>query len=206
MNPPIESAYELRPDYQAARFGIVRRRVSHALAKNQLLPQLNFVGSYGYSGQDREFSVARSQVRDQDARSYSAGIVVSVPLTFTEGRGRVRSARLNLKQSEEDLVRLEQEIAIDVAAAAGFLETTRLRVAAARNAVDLAERSLSAEQKKLEAGTNSVNATFLVLQAQEQLAQTQNTYARALADQRRAIAFYDREIGVTLEKWGIKSQ
>jgi outer membrane protein TolC len=126
-------------------------------------------------------------------------VVVSVPLTFAEGRGRARAAKLSLRQSEEDLVRLEQEIAIDIAAAAGEIETASFRVAAARNALTLAERSLDAEQKKFNAGTSS---TFLVLQSQEQL----TIYARALADQRRAIAFYDREIGTTLLSWGITTQ
>jgi outer membrane protein len=199
----LKKAFELRPDYQRARLGVTKRRVNSTFAQNQLLPRVDFVGSFGYSGQDADFGAARRQVRDRDARSYSAGVVVSVPLTFAEGRGRARAAKLSLRQSEEDLVRLEQEIAIDIAEAAGQIETAHLRVAAARNALTLAERSLEAEQKKFNAGTSS---TFLVLQSQEQLAQTQNSYARALGDQRRAIAAYDREIGTTLLTWGITTQ
>jgi outer membrane protein len=197
----LKRAFELRPDYQAARFGIVRRKAASALANNQLLPRVDFVGSYGYSGMDRDFGTARRQVRDQDVRSYSAGVVISVPLTFAEGRGRARAAKLSLRQSETDLVRLEQDIAVDVAAAAGQILTTRQRVIAATNALDLAQKSLDAEQKKFTAGTSS---TFLVLQAQEQLAQTQSSHARALADERRALANYDREIGTTLINRNIK--
>ena len=199
----LKRAFDLRPDYQAARLGIVRRRANAALAQNQLLPRLDFVGSYGYTGMDRDFGTARRQVRDQDMRAYSAGMVVSVPLTFAEGRGRARAARLSLKQSEADLLRLEQDIAIDVAAAAAQIETTRQRVIAATNALDLAQKSLDAEQKKFTAGTST---TFLVLQAQELLAQAQSSHARALADQRRAIANYEREIGTTIEVRGIKLQ
>lgn len=191
----LKRAYALRPDYQAARLGITRRMANRDHAQNQLLPRVDFVGSYGYTGMDRDFGNARRQVRDQDVRAYSAGVVVSIPLTFAEGRGRVRAARLSLKQSEADLVRIEQDIAVEVANAAGQLETTRLRVAAARTALDLAQRSLEAEQKKFQAGTST---TFLVLQAQEQLALAQNSHARALADQRRAQANYDREVGTTL--------
>ena len=191
----LKRAYEQRPDYQAARLGVTRRRASSALAQNQLLPRVDFVGSYGYSGMDRDFATARRQVRDEDVRAYSAGVVVSVPLTFAEGRGRARAARLGVRQSEADLVRLEQDIAVDVAAAAGQVETSRLRVAAAKDALDLAQQSLDAEQKKFTAGTSS---TFLVLNSQEQLASVQSSYARALADQRRALANYERELGATL--------
>jgi outer membrane protein len=199
----LKMAYELRPDFQAARLGVTRRRATQALAKNQLLPRVDFVGSYGYSGVDREFSAARRQVRNEDARAYSAGVVVSVPLTFAEGRGRARAAALGAKQSEADLVRVEQDIAIEVAAAAGQITTTQQRVLATRNALNLAQRSLEAEQKKFTAGTSS---TFLVLQAQELLAQSQSSYARALADQRRALANYEREIGTTLVSRNISVQ
>jgi len=197
----LKRAFELRPDYQAARLGVVRSRANNAFARNQLLPRLDFVGSYGYSGTDRDFSTARQQVRDRDVRAYSAGVVVSVPLTFAEGRGRVRAAKLSLQQSEADIVRLEQDIAVDVALAAGQIETTRQRVIAAENALRLAEQYLDAEQKKFTAGTSS---TFLVIQAQDQLAVTQNSHARALADQRRALANYEREIGTTLLNRNIK--
>lgn len=196
----LQRAFELRPDYQAARLGVSRRRIAQVFARNRLLPRVDFVGSFGYSGFDPDFSTARQQVRDRDARAYSAGVVVSVPLTFAEGRGRARAARLSLRQSEADLARLQEDIAVQVASAAGQIETTRLRVASARDALELAQRSLEAEQKKFTAGTST---TFLVLQAQGVLAQAQNTYARALADERRARATYDREIGTTLQTWNI---
>jgi outer membrane protein len=197
----LKRAYELRPDFQAARLGLTRDRASQALAQNQLLPRVDFVGSYGYQGLDRDFSTARAQVRDRDARAYSAGIVVTVPLTFAEGRGRARAAKLGLKQAESDLVRLEQDIAIDIAAAGGQIETTRLRVEASRHAMQVAQRSLDSEQKKVDAGTGR---TLDLLTAQEQLAQVQSSYARAVADERRARAIYERETGTTLQNRNIK--
>jgi outer membrane protein TolC len=196
----LKSAYDQRPDYQAARLGITRNRANNAVAQNSLLPRVDLTGSYGYSGMSPDFAAARRQVVDSNVRAYSAGLVVSVPLTFAEGRGRARAAKLTLRQSEADLVRLEQDIAVDVTAAAGQVETTRLRVIAAKNALDLAEQSLDAEQKKFTAGTSS---TFLVLQSQDQLTSVQSGYARAIADQRRAVADYDRQLGRTLTAWQI---
>lgn len=197
----LKKAYELRPDYQAARLGVSKRRYSETIARNGLLPRVDFIGSYGYSGIDRDFGVSRREVRDRDARAYSAGVSISIPLTFAEERGRARAARLALRQSEADLVRLEQDIALDITSAAGQIATARDRVLAARNALDLAEQSLRAEQLKFQAGTIT---TFLLLRAQELLAVAQNSHARALADQRRAHANYEREIGTTLMVRGIK--
>jgi outer membrane protein TolC len=192
----LNKAYVQRPDYQAARLGVSIDRANSALAQNQLLPRLDVVGSYGYSGTSGDFRTARDQVRDEDARAYTIGMVVRVPLTFAEGRGRARAAKLTLRQGEADLVRREQDIALAVTAAAGQIQTTQQRVAAAKAAYELAQQALDNEQKRFKAGTST---TFFVLQQQEQLSAAQNAYSRALADQRRAIASYQRELGTTLE-------
>ncbi|MCF7689434.1 MAG: TolC family protein [Cephaloticoccus sp.] len=204
-SPPItvsaiddyRTALDIRPDYQAARLGLKIVKTNDTVARNQLLPRVDFVGSYGHGGLDPNFRTARDQVRDRDARAYSAGFVVRVPLAFAEGRGRARAARLTLRQTEADLVRLEQDIALGVSAAAGQIETTQHRVEVSRRALELAHQALDAEEKRLKAGTST---TFFVLQQQELLAQVENSYARALADQRRALATYERETGTTLER------
>ena len=198
LGTDLKVAYDLRPDYQAARLGVAINRATSSFATNQLLPQLDFVGSYGYGGLDPNFSTSRAQVRAEDARVYSIGMVVRVPLTFAEGRGKARSAKLTLRQSETDLVRLEGDIAVSVTAAAGQIETTRQRVAVTRQAYVLEQQVLEDEQKKYKAGTGS---TYFVLQEQETLAIVQSSYAHALADQRRAQANYDRETGRTLERF-----
>lgn len=192
----LRQALELRPDYQAAKLGIAIRQARHAVARNGLLPRVDFVGQYGYNGNDSDFPTSRAQVRNRDFRAYSAGVVVSVPLTFAEGRGRARAAKLALQQSQADLVRLEQDVALGVAAAIGQLETTAQRVAATTKAYDLAQQALDAEQKRFRAGTST---TFFVLQLQEELALVQSSRIRAVADERRAIANYQRETGTTLQ-------
>lgn len=197
VNPAedLKTAYQLRPDFQAAKLGIVIKKANDSSARNQLLPQVDFVGSYGYNGLDPNFSASRHMVWHQENHSYSAGIVVSVPLTFAEGRGKARSARMQLRQAEADLDRLEQDIAVSIAHAAGELETTQKRVDADERAFELAKQALDDEIKKLRAGTSS---TFFVLNLQEELIGAEISYYNALADQRRAHAAYDREIGRTL--------
>ena len=191
----LKEALDIRPDYQAARLGLVKLRAAESAARNQLLPQVDFVGSYGYSGLDPNFATSRSMVSNYENRSYSAGVVVSIPLTFAEGRGRSRSAKLQRRQFEADLIRFEQEIAVSIASAAGQVETTRQRVEANRAAFDLARQALEGELKKLRAGTTS---TFFVLNEQEQLIQSENALNNAMAAERRAQAMYDREVGRTL--------
>ncbi|HTO04076.1 MAG TPA: TolC family protein [Opitutus sp.] len=202
VNPAddLKVALDIRPDYQAARLGLVKLRAAESSARNQLLPQVDFVGSYGYSGLDPNFAASRRMVSNHENRSYSAGVVVSIPLTFAEGRGRSRSAKLRRRQFEADLIQLEQEIAVRIASAAGQVETTRERVAANRTAFDLARQALEGELKKLRAGTTT---TFFVLNEQEQLIQSENALNNAMADERRAQAVYEREVGRTLKAHNI---
>ncbi|PTX91324.1 TolC family protein [Opitutus sp. ER46] len=188
-------ALELRPDFQAAKQGITIRRANRAYARNQLLPKVNFVGRFGYNGIASEFAASRAQVRDQDHRDYSAGVFVSVPLTFAEGRGLARAAKLSLLKSEADLKRLETDIAVSVAAAIGQLETTTQRVEATTRAYELAQQVLNSEEKRFRTGASS---TLNLIQWQERLISAETYRVRAIADQRNAVANYERETGTTL--------
>lgn len=193
----LQRAYDLRPDYQSARLNVRKFQINQAAAFNQLLPQVNFVGGYGYNGLANSFQQSRAMVYDHDSRSYSAGLEVSVPFTFAQGRGQYRSARLQRRQAEANLKVLEQAIALSVSEAAGQVETTGERIVTARKAYAVGEQALEDEQKKLRAGYSS---TFVVLQLQEEMIALEGRVAQALADHRRAIAAYDHEIGTTLER------
>ncbi len=193
----LKQAYELRPDYQQARLGMDKSRYNAAAARNQMLPQVDFVGSYGYTGLDQDFAESRRLVADRDHRAFSAGVTVSIPLTLMQGRGQARAAKLQYRQAEANVKQLEESIAMTIASAAGQIDTTAKRVAAASAAVALTQQSLDEEIKKLRAG---VSSTFNVLYIQDQLAGAENSYIQAQADQRRAAAAYERETGTTLQR------
>jgi outer membrane protein TolC len=193
----LEAAYELRPDYQQARLSLTKKEAGHAYARNQLMPRLDLVGGYGYNGLDSDFSASRRMVADREHRVYTAGVVMTVPLTFARERGRLRAARLEQKQAEEAFARMEQEVAFNLSVAAGQIRTAKERVAATRLAFELASEALEDELKKLRAGTSS---TFVVLSLQESLSGVELSMHRALAEQRIAAALYDRETGRTLER------
>ena len=199
----LQKAFAFRPDYQAARLGIVKYRATDSAARNELLPQIDFVGSYGYNGLDQSFAESRHMVAAGENRSYSAGVVVTIPFTFAQGRGRARAARLQLEQSEADLKRLEADIAVSVANAAGQIDTTRQRVAADEAAYKLADQALQDEVKKLRAGTPGTS-TLSVIQAQQILISVENSLASARAAQRQALATYDHELGTTLQRYRVQ--
>lgn len=193
-------ALERRPDYQQALIDVTRADVTRRFRKNQLLPRLDVVGSIGYNGLDGSSGTSWDQVRDRDSRSYSLGAVVSIPLTFATERGRYRSARLTQQQAEMNLAVIEQDIVVDVGNAATQIETAKKRVQATEDSFQLAVQNLDAELKKLRAGTGD---TFFVLTQQEVLANTKIAVDRAQTDLQRALAEYDRQMGITLDRHGI---
>ncbi len=197
----FRTALDQRPDYQQAQLALKRAKLNHGYQRNQALPRVDLVGSYGYNGLDPSRDVARRLVRDEDHRAYSWGVQVTVPLTFAAERGRARAAKFGLRQAEADLAQVEQDIVVAVGNAAANIDTTRRRVDAARAARELGQATLDAEQKRLRAGTGN---TFFVVQQQEILASLEVAELRAEADHRRALAEYDRQLGATLAKLAIE--
>ena len=197
----LERALLLRPDYQQQRLLITKDRISESSAVNGLLPQVDFVGGYGYNGSAYTFAASRQMVQDHQNPSVSAGLTVTIPLAFAVGRGTLRAAKLQRAQAEEDLHRLEADIAVAVANADGQIETTRKRVLADRAAYALARQALEAEEKKKKAGTSS---TLAVAQQQSFVVNMESSISYALAAERQAVAVYDQVLGATLERYHIK--
>jgi outer membrane protein TolC len=139
-------------------------------------------------------------VQDHQNPSVAAGLTVTVPLAFAVGRGTLRAARLQRQQAEEDLTRLEADIAVSVANAAGQIETTRKRVSADKAAYDLARQALDAEEKKKKAGTSS---TLAVAQQQNFVVSVESSISYALAAERQAVAVYDQVLGATLDRYHV---
>ena len=191
-----------RPDYQAARLGIVINRAQNAAARNGLLPQVNLVVGYGYNGLANTFAASRHMLATGDFPSSSVGLNLSIPLTNAQGRGRARAARLTLEQSEADLRRREADIAVDVANAADQIKTASDRVVADQKAYELATRALENEVKKFRAGSIG-SSTYTVIQAQETLIAAENSLATARASQIQVAAIYDQQLGTTFERYNI---
>lgn len=199
VNPAEDSHVALaqRPDYQRSRLLVRRSEINRSFESNQRLPKVDLVLRYGYSGLGSTWPESRRNLEDRDARTYAAGAVVSVPLTFAQQRGRYRAANLQLKQAEIRVEQVEQQVLLDVANAAADVENTQKRISAAHRARELAQRSLDDELKLHRAGKSS---TLFVLQAQEFLSQSELNEFASISDAHKAVAEYDRQLGRTLEK------
>lgn len=190
-------ALQKRPDYQQAVLAVKRSDINRRYQRNQLLPRIDLVGSYGYSGYDTQRREARRSVEDRDNTSFSYGLQVSVPILSLAERGRARVAKLQQQQAETYLQSLEQDIVVRLGRTANEIATAYKRVEVTRAARELGQKTLDAEIKRLRTSNGS---TFFVLQQQEILSGLEIAADAAVNDYQKALAEYDRQLGLTLER------
>lgn len=165
--------------------------------KNQLMPQLNVVGSYGYSAASGSWGDSFDQYANQDNPFWSVGGQLSIPLGNRTARNNYKTAKTTQEQINLQLKQLQQRIMVVIEDAIAVAQTSFQRVKATREARSFAAAALEAEQKKLESGKST---SFEVLRLQRDLTTAASSEIRALADYNIALARLAQSEGSTLER------
>jgi len=186
-----------RPDLQQARLSLEKQGYVVRFQKNQLFPQLDLFGTYGFNASSREYSGAFDQFQRGDSPFYSAGAQVTVPLGNAAARNNYRSAKASKEQIALQLKQLQQTVLVQIENAIAIAVTSFERVKATKEASRYAQDALEAEQKKLE---NGKSTSFIVLQLQKDLTSARSAEIRALADYNIALAQLALNEGTTLER------
>ncbi len=197
VDESTRTALEKRADYLSLKHALEKQNITLQFNRNQLWPELNVQGSYGYNGAGRNFNGYVDSYTGGNNPVWGVGVALSFPLGNRAARANYHIARLDVDQAILSLKSLEQDIVVGVDNAVGHVQTGLKSVEAARAATKLAEESLDAEKKKLLAGTST---TFLVLQAQSQLATSRSAQIRAEADYNEALVALDLQEGTILDK------
>jgi len=191
------TALQMRGDYLSALHTVEKQNITVQFSRNQLWPQIDLQGSYAANGRGDTFTSFAERTAGGNSPTWAAGVVVSFPLGDRQARSSYHIARLDADQLLLSLKSLEQDIFVQVDNAVGHVESNLKSVEAARAATRLAQESLDAEKKKLLAGTST---TFLVLQAQTQLATARSAESRAEADYGESLVTLDLAEGTILQK------
>jgi len=222
MDEALDRAYALRPDLEMKRTEIETNELNLSIAKNQMLPGLNFNLSYwspGISG-DRviyldnnpltgiivgtEEGSSTESLTDALKLTYNnwqASITLSIPLSNFLTKAELAKAKLELDKSQLELENVQKQILLEVKNAVRDIETSAKRVEAFGLARELAEKRLEAEVKKLEVG---LTTNYFVLQFQEELATARSQEIRAVIDNNLAWAKLEKALGISLDKRNIK--
>jgi len=189
-----------RPDYQEALVALQTRHINIVTARNGALPRLDLIGSLNLMGLDSNDIADSLRFFGNGARepeSWSVGALYSMPLGNRTAKGKLRAAKLLDAQALITLKQLEQSLIVNVANAAGEIETARKRIDSTQEARRLAQKSLDAGEKRHAAGSAT---TFEVLQLQKSMTEADSSLIRAEADYRKALSEYDRQTGATLQR------
>jgi outer membrane protein TolC len=190
-------ALETRADYQSAIHTLESQNINVQFNHNQLWPEVNLTGTYNLNGLGYNVDSFSDNLSSTRSPYWNVGVIVSVPLGNRQARANYHIAKLDADQALLSLKSLEQDIVVAVDNAVGHVETNLKSVEAARAATRLAQESLDAEKRKLQAGTST---TFLVLQAQTQLATARVAQIRAEADYYESLVALDLAEGTILHK------
>jgi outer membrane protein len=186
-----------RPDLLQARLNVEQQGIQLKFSFNQLFPELDLIGSYGYNGAAQGFDGTLNQISQRNAPFYSYGAQISVPLSSTGPRNQYKTAKATLQQVVLQLKQFEQNVMVQIDNAVKQAQSSYESVDATRQARIYAEAALDAEQKTYAVGKAT---TFEVLQFQNTLTAARGQEIRALANYEEALANLSEQEGSTLER------
>ena len=187
----------MRPDLLQSRLNVEQQGIQLKFDHNQLFPELDLTGSYGYNGSGKEYNDVFSQFNDTDRPFYSIGGQLTMPLSNVGPRNTYKADKVTLQQLLLKLKQFEQNVLVDIDNAVKNAQSTYESVGATRQARIYAEAALDAEQKKYNVGKST---TFTVLQLQNTLTTDRGQEIRALANYYEALATLAQKEGSTLSR------
>ncbi|MEW5984129.1 MAG: efflux RND transporter permease subunit [Acidobacteriota bacterium] len=203
----MEKALSDRLDLVRARRELDNARTNVVFYRNQTLPdlrvQLNLQSSgLGGTRLIREgsfpgtvvgstavpFGTVLEQVIRREYPAWTISLSLSYPVGRAAEEAALARARLEEQQARARLASLEVRVVRQIRQAAWQIEMSAGRVATSRAARALAEERLNAEQKRFDVG---MSTSFLVVQAQRDLAQARNNELSAALDYVRAVVDFE---------------
>ena len=175
----IETALSNRPEIIKAQQELMVRESEVKLAAHQRLPKLDAFGRYSASGYGREDDRAWKDVSVNDDDIWEVGVAFEWALGNRAAKSRFRRKSLRRKQADAQLKRVEDEIKLDVKQVLHQLATARGELEANRSAKEAAEKVVEGEFTRFDIGQTSNEE---LLRAQDLLAMTSRSFARAVAE------------------------
>ena len=209
--PDVEAtvAWAIEQRYDVARArndeGTASRTVE--FFKNQKLPDLRLETSYRGSGiggtqlvrtgqfpgeitqrLSRGYGDVLNQVFASDYPTWSLGVTVSYPLGESYEEASQARAEIQRRQAAQRVASLQLQTAEAIRQAARQVRSTAEREDAARAGATLAEQRFDAEQRRYEVG---LSTSFLVTQAQRDLAQAQVNLLQSILDYQSSLVSFE---------------
>jgi outer membrane protein TolC len=193
-----------RPELEAARQQLSGDELNIRLAHNNLKPDLELSGFYSGNGLggtnttlgSTALGTGLNQVFHFTYPAYGASLSLNLPIKNHNAEANLADASVSRRRDQYQQRRTTQNITLEVTSAVHALEQAKLSMEASRVALDLAQKSLHADERKYELGAETV---FFVLDAQTQLALAELNLIQSQVNFQIAMAQLDHSTGDLLE-------
>src|SRR5438067_390344 len=222
----INDALSHRADLAQSRIDLTNREINRKAAINSLLPSVDLVAFYGASGlggtqnslaacgsagssvfctpagtvATHGYGDTFGNLFNSSAPDKGMGLQVNIPIRNRSAQADQMRSELELRQAEMRIQQLQNQVAIQVRNAQFAVQQNRAQVEAAEKALELAQQSLEAEQKKYALGAST---NFAVLQTESDLATADSNRVQARSAYAKSRVELDRVTGYTLVRNGI---
>jgi HAE1 family hydrophobic/amphiphilic exporter-1 len=208
LDAAVTNALRDRTDLTRARKDIEAAQLNQKLANNQKLPDIRLNASYQASGLGGTqvlraggfpgtivgpgditgFGSVLNQLFASNYPTWAVGVSVSYPIGQSTEEATYARTKLETAQSEQRLKSSEARVIQQVRDAAWTVEMNGKRIDTTRAARALAEERVNAEQKRFEVG---MSTSFLVIQAQRDLAQATTNELSSVLDYDLALVNFE---------------
>jgi outer membrane protein len=196
----------LRPDLLQAKLNVENQGIELKYYRNQLFPEINLIGTYGFNGSggiNSDYNGTFNDFGQGSSPFYSYGASLTMPLSNVGPRNQYKSTKATLQQILLQLKQFEQNVMVQIDNAVKTAQSKYESVQATRQARIYAEAALDAQQKTYAVGKAT---TFEVLTYQNNLTTARSAEIRALADYNEALATLAQQQGTTLEQYNVSLQ
>ena len=199
LQDEIDTAMQNRFELGEQQLKIEAATVTIRVAKNNLLPELDFIGSVGPQGAGGSEGTAMGTNAQFDHLDYTVGFKLQVPLGNREARAIWKRTLLQRMQAIEQYRSLVEQVAVDVKTSARAVATAWELVGANRRARFSAQDALRAINER-ERANEPLTPEFvkLKLDTQDTLSQSMQAEVQAIANYNIALSQLERAKGTLL--------
>ena len=196
----INTALENRSELGQQQLRVDNAGVAADVAKNNLLPQLNLVGSVGFAGLGEDMPDAVENQWEFNAIDYTVGLQLEIPIGNRAARAIWKRAQLQRLQAIDQYRALIDEVSLNVRTALRQVQTTWDEIYGTRRARLASADALAAIEERERADAQGLSPEFVnrKLDLQAELAQNESREAEAMSNYMIAISDLERAKGTLL--------
>lgn len=197
----LRKALSLRAELEELLGQVKSAELQAAGAKNQTSPTLNFVGSAGFAGIDRNNGRNNERLTSLDYPAWSVGLQLDYPLGNQAAENDYIKSRLKVDQSRTQVESLKSSITSEVRLAIRGVHSSYKQLDVADRARRYADERVKAYLKKSDVG---LATTKDLLDVENDLATARANQIKAEVQYSIALNQYWKATGELLEREGIR--